>query len=524
MTVPKFGDEQQKPAVVTDDSNSVDKPNLKGDWLNFFLLMLLYTMQGIPLGIASAMPIILQSNKNVTYKDQALFSLVAWPFSLKLIWAPLVDALYVQKMGRRKSWLIPVQYLMGACFIYMASNIDEWLPETQKPDILKLVSVFFFAKILAATQDIVVDGWALTMLKKNNVGYASTCNATGQVMGIMLSSVFSVLLTSEDFSNKYLRIKPDVGGVFTMKSLFYVWGILFILITSLIAIFKKEKDNRLEDDHVKLNIVQNYSLLWDILKLPNIQLLAISLLTAKIGFAATDSVSILRLIDAGVPKDNIMVIHTTMFAVKIILPLIIAKYTSGPKPMNVYLSAIPVRLLWNISFVAFIYYTPVMITMINGFVNIPIYYYALLVFILSIHDILANIMTVAILAFFSRISDSRFGGTYMTLLNTLSNLGHAWSSSVAIGMIDFLTFKECSLDRKNNCSTLNLKNVCETNGGDCNVVVNGYYVETAVCTVIGIVWFFIFRIILKNIQTKDSSHWLVNIKKPTCKENKTSVN
>lgn len=217
MTVPKLGDESQKPAVVTDDSNSDDKPNLKGDWLNFFLLMLLYTMQGMPLGIASAMPIILQSNKDVSYKDQALFSLVSWPFSLKLIWAPLVDALYMQKLGRRKSWLVPVQYLMGACFIYMGSNIDEWLPETRKPDILKLVIIFFFAKILAATQDIVVDGWALTMLKKNNVGYASTCNATGQVMGIMISSVFSILLTSEDFSNKYLRIRPDVGGVFTMK-------------------------------------------------------------------------------------------------------------------------------------------------------------------------------------------------------------------------------------------------------------------------------------------------------------------
>jgi len=71
-------------------------------------------------------------------------------------------------------------------------------------------------------------------------------------------------------------------------------------------------------------------------------------------------------------------------------------------------------------------------------------------------------MTVAILSFFSRISDSRFGGTYMTLLNTLSNLGHVWSSSVAIGMIDFLTFKECSLDSKNNCSTKDLQNVRRT--------------------------------------------------------------
>lgn len=68
-------------------------------------------------------------------------------------------------------------------------------------------------------------------------------------------------------------------------------------------------------------------------------------------------------------------------------------------------------------------------------------------------------MSVSTVAFFSRISDSRFGGTYMTLLNTLLNLGHAWSSSVAIGMIDFLTFKECSVDPNNNCSTADLRDV-----------------------------------------------------------------
>lgn len=68
-------------------------------------------------------------------------------------------------------------------------------------------------------------------------------------------------------------------------------------------------------------------------------------------------------------------------------------------------------------------------------------------------------MGVATSAFFSRICDSRFGGTYMTLLNTLSNIGVAWSSSVAIAMIDLLTFKECSLDSENSCSTSNLQNV-----------------------------------------------------------------
>ena len=32
-------------------------------------------------------------------------------------------------------------------------------------------------------QDIAVDGWALTMLRKENVGYAATTNAMGQTLG-----------------------------------------------------------------------------------------------------------------------------------------------------------------------------------------------------------------------------------------------------------------------------------------------------------------------------------------------------
>lgn len=48
----------------------------------------------------------------------------------------------------------------------MARDIDNLLPETGKPEILQLVYAFFVVIFMVATQDIVVDGWALTMLKK----------------------------------------------------------------------------------------------------------------------------------------------------------------------------------------------------------------------------------------------------------------------------------------------------------------------------------------------------------------------
>lgn len=51
-------------------SYTSEKPNLNGDWLNFFLLIMLYIIQGFPVGLTLAISNILQSKKLVTYEDQ----------------------------------------------------------------------------------------------------------------------------------------------------------------------------------------------------------------------------------------------------------------------------------------------------------------------------------------------------------------------------------------------------------------------------------------------------------------------
>lgn len=44
-------------------------PNIIGDRLNIAILLFLYTLQGVPLGLSSAVPIIMQK-KHITYKEQ----------------------------------------------------------------------------------------------------------------------------------------------------------------------------------------------------------------------------------------------------------------------------------------------------------------------------------------------------------------------------------------------------------------------------------------------------------------------
>lgn len=166
------------------------------DKVGMMLLFLLYTLQGIPMGLCGSIPLIMKE-RGVSYEGLSLFSLVSIPFSLKLLWAPLVDSCYFRSVGRRKTWIIPVQILTGVVMLVAAPHVDSWMgniddsagaTDAKGPQVAVLTAFFLFLYFLMATQDIVVDGWALTMLSRENVGYASVCNSIGQSFGYFLAN------------------------------------------------------------------------------------------------------------------------------------------------------------------------------------------------------------------------------------------------------------------------------------------------------------------------------------------------
>ena len=58
-------------------------------------------MQGIPLGLVfGSIPYMLKSEKsnNISYSQFGLFSLAGYPYSLKLLWSPLVDQIYSRRL------------------------------------------------------------------------------------------------------------------------------------------------------------------------------------------------------------------------------------------------------------------------------------------------------------------------------------------------------------------------------------------------------------------------------------------
>ena len=57
--------------------------NLEGDRVHVLILFSLYFLQGIPIGLTFAIPLIL-SKRNVPYAEQAIFSFSAYSFSMKV--------------------------------------------------------------------------------------------------------------------------------------------------------------------------------------------------------------------------------------------------------------------------------------------------------------------------------------------------------------------------------------------------------------------------------------------------------
>lgn len=194
-------------------------------------------------------------------------------------------------------------------------------------------------------------------------------------------------------------------------------------------------------DHHELNTFDSYKLLLKIINMKPIKILASILLTIKFTFAACDSVTSLKLVEAGVPKDKLALLAVPLVPLQIILPLVVSKYTTGPKPMEVYLKAYPYRMIFAIFATAIVWLTPFTIGS-DGVV--PVYLYVILIVNYAFYQVCLYCMFVAVMAFFAKISDPKVGGTYMTLLNTVCNLGGNWPTSIVLWLVDVLTWKKCN--------------------------------------------------------------------------------
>merc|ERR1712025_1437444 len=173
-------------------------------------------------------------------------------------------------------------------------------------------------------------------------------------------------------------------GMVTLPGFLQFWAGMFIIATTLVAILKSEVgSDEATSDEPDLGVVQTYKLLFDIIRLRVMPTTIAMLLTSKIGFAAADAASGLKLVEAGVPKDKLAMLAIPMMPLQIVLPWLISKYTAGPRPMDVFLRAIPARLLLCLCMAGLVYITP-SFQLESG--EFPLTFYGLLITVYGIYQ------------------------------------------------------------------------------------------------------------------------------------------
>ena len=124
------------------------------------LLVLLYFLQGIPMGLAGgSVPFLLKSH--LSYGQIGVYSLASYPYSLKLLWSPIVDAVWSPRFGRRKSWILPIQTLSGFGMIWLGSMVEDLMVKAGEDGgsgVWGFTGWWFALVFMCATQDIAVDG------------------------------------------------------------------------------------------------------------------------------------------------------------------------------------------------------------------------------------------------------------------------------------------------------------------------------------------------------------------------------
>ncbi|KAH8831164.1 acetyl-coenzyme A transporter 1-domain-containing protein [Flagelloscypha sp. PMI_526] len=447
-----------------EDDEEVKKPTWTGkDRRGIIFLIVLYLIQGVPMGLVlGSIPFLLR--EKLSYSQLGTFALSSFPFSSKLLWSPIVDSIYFPSVGRRRSWVIPLQFLLGSTMFYISWNVDKFLGNPGE-HLTHLTFVFTCMVMVSATQDIAVDGWALTLLSKDALSYASTCQTIGMNSGYLLSFTLFLALNSESFVAKWGLPTLHLGTYLQF------WGGVTWSVAVWVAFFQRE--TKTYEDHTPMPLWPTYKTIWQICKMRNIQMTILVHTLGKIGYAANEAATSLKMIDKGFKREDLAIAVLIDFPCQIVGGWIAAKWARGDQPLRPWIWSFWPRLGFCLLGTVLVYKFPSP-PISSGF-------FAGLVVHTVLSSFIQTVQMVGMSAFHTRISDPLIGGTYMTLMATFTQLGNVWPKWFVLRGIDWLSVATCQIP-----GDLTLgEALCLDHEGKCVVERDGYYIVSGVCMVLG---------------------------------------
>lgn len=153
---------------------------------------------GVPLMLTITVLQAWMKKEGVDLTVIGLITLAGLPYTLKFVWAPVLDRYVVPMFGRRRGWLLIAQTLL------MASIIGLGLADPSRHPFLVSLMALLVA-FFSASQDIVTDAYRREDIPDAELGFASSLYINGYRLGMLLSGGGGLILADHmPFSLVYL--------------------------------------------------------------------------------------------------------------------------------------------------------------------------------------------------------------------------------------------------------------------------------------------------------------------------------
>ena len=157
------------------------------------VVLLLGFSAGLPLALSAETLRVWMADRGVDVGTIGLVALASLPYTVKFLWAPIVDALQIPwlsaRLGRRRAWLVATQLALMATIVWLGTRDPVTAP-------LAVGVGALMVAFASATQDIVIDAFRVESLSVDEQAAGMAGYVAAYRIGMLASGAGVVVLTA----------------------------------------------------------------------------------------------------------------------------------------------------------------------------------------------------------------------------------------------------------------------------------------------------------------------------------------
>jgi len=152
------------------------------------VMLLLGFSSGLPLALTGGTLQAWMTVAGVDLRTIGIFTLVGLPYTLKFLWAPLMDRYVPPLLGRRRGWMLIAQVVLVVLIVAMGSFSPADAPWV-------LAALAMGVAFSSASQDIVFDAYRTDVLRERERGLGAAVSVTGYRIAMLVSGALALILS-----------------------------------------------------------------------------------------------------------------------------------------------------------------------------------------------------------------------------------------------------------------------------------------------------------------------------------------